>query len=46
MNRTKAVRVSPEELEQLKKYRANVFDDGIPLGFVISRLLEEVDTDE
>lgn len=46
MNRTKAVRVSPEELESLKKYRAEQYDDGIPLGFIIARLLDEVDVHE
>jgi hypothetical protein len=46
MNRTKAVRVSPEELESLKGYRAEQYDDGIPLGYVISQLIEEVTNNE
>lgn len=46
MHRTKSVRVSPEELEQLKNHRAEQYDDGIPLGFVIAQLLNEVDVHE
>lgn len=45
MNRTKSVRLSPEELEKLKTYRNEVYDDGIPLGFVIDQLVEEVSDD-
>lgn len=46
MTRNKAIRVSPEELAKLKKYRAEKYDDGIPLGFVMAQLLDEVDADE
>lgn len=46
MNRTTTVRVSPDELEQLKEYRADKYDSGIPLGYVIGRLLDEVSNRE
>ena len=46
MNRTTTVRVSPEELQQLKKHREEKYDSGIPLGYVIGRLLDEVNNDE
>jgi hypothetical protein len=46
MNRVKTIRVSPEELDLLKKYRDEEYDDGIPLGFVVRQLLDEVSSNE
>jgi hypothetical protein len=40
--RTKRVRVSDEEHRQLKKYRDYEYSEGIPLGYVIAQLLDEV----
>lgn len=41
MTRNKTVRVSVKELELLKKYRAEQYDSGIPLGYVIKQLLNQ-----
>lgn len=40
--REKRVRVSDEEHTRLKKYRNYEYAEGIPLGYVIGRLLDEV----
>jgi hypothetical protein len=39
MVRKKTVHVSDEELRLLKKYRAQKYDSGIPLGYIIKQLL-------
>jgi hypothetical protein len=44
--RTKRVRVSDEEHARLKQYRNSEYSHGIPLGFVIGQLLDEVADDE
>jgi hypothetical protein len=41
--RKKRVRVSDEEHARLKQYRDYEFSEGIPLGYVIGQLLDEVD---
>jgi hypothetical protein len=41
--REKRVRVSDEEHARLKKYRNYEYAEGIPLGYVIGKLLDEVD---
>jgi uncharacterized ubiquitin-like protein YukD len=41
MTRNKTVRVSDEELKLLKEYRAEQYDMGIPLGYVIKQLLNQ-----
>lgn len=40
--RDKRVRVSDEEHARLKRYRDYEYAEGIPLGYVIGQLLEEV----
>jgi len=40
--RTKRVRVSDEEHARLKEYRDDEYAEGIPLGYVIRQLLDEV----
>jgi hypothetical protein len=37
------VRVSDEEHARLKQYRDYEYSEGIPLGYVIGQLLDEVD---
>jgi len=39
--RENKVRVSDEELRQLKQYRDEYYDESIPLGFIIAELLDE-----
>jgi hypothetical protein len=39
--RDKNIRVSDEELEDLKQYRDSEYDSSIPLGFVISELIPD-----
>lgn len=41
MQREKRVRVSGEELEKLKNYRDEKYDSSIPLGFIISELIDD-----
>lgn len=41
MAREKKIRVSEEELELIKEYRNNKYDETIPLGFVISNLVKD-----
>jgi len=41
MAREKKIRVSSEELDELKKYRDSEYDSSIPLGFVISELVPD-----
>ena len=41
MVRKKTVRVSDEEFRLLKKYRAQKYDRGIPLGYIIKQLLPQ-----
>jgi len=41
MPRKKRIRVSHEELNQLKQYRDSEYDESIPLGFVISELVPD-----
>ncbi len=41
MVREKNVRVSEKELAELKKYRDSEYDSSIPLGFVISELVDD-----
>jgi two-component sensor histidine kinase len=38
--RNKKIRVSEEELKKLKEYRDIEYDSSIPLGFVISELVQ------
>jgi len=38
--REKNVRLSEEELQKLKEYRESEYDTGIPLGFIISELVD------
>lgn len=46
MTRNKTVRVSDEELELLKEYRAKQYDLGIPLGYIIKQLLKSKNGDD
>jgi hypothetical protein len=39
--REKKVRVSKRELEELKQYRDNKYDEAIPLGYIISELIPD-----
>lgn len=39
--RKKRARLSEEELSKLKEYRENEYDSSIPLGFIISELIDE-----
>jgi len=39
--REKRVRLSSDELSKLKDYREDKYDSSIPLGFVISELIDE-----
>jgi hypothetical protein len=41
--REKRIRVSDEEHARLKKYRNYEFSEGIPLGYCIGQLLDEVE---
>jgi hypothetical protein len=41
VSREKTVRVSEEELQQLKKYRDKNYHAYVPLGFVIGQLINE-----
>lgn len=41
MSRKKKVRVSDEELEDLKSYRDSEYDSSIPLGFIIGELVSD-----
>jgi len=41
VSREKTVRVSEEELQQLKKYRDENYHAYVPLGFVIGQLINE-----
>jgi hypothetical protein len=41
--RDKRVRVSDEEHARLKRHRDYEYAEGIPLGYVIGQLLDEVD---
>jgi len=38
--RKRNIRVSEEELEKLKGYRDEAYDSSIPLGFIISELID------
>jgi len=40
MVRSKNIRVSEEELRKLKDYRDDEYDSSIPLGFIISELVD------
>lgn len=43
MARDKNIRVSDDELEKLKEYRDSEYDSSIPLGFIISELVEDAE---
>ena len=40
--RDKRVRVSDKEHTELKQYRDHEYAEGVPLGYVIGQLLDEV----
>ena len=41
MPREKRIRVKEEELEKIKEFRDKNYDESIPLGFIISELVED-----
>ena len=40
--RSKEIRLSDDEKRRLKQYRDAQFDETVPYGFVVGRLLDEV----
>lgn len=42
MQREKRVRLSKEELDNLKQYRDKHYDSSIPLGYVIGELTNDI----
>ena len=41
--RTNDIRLSDSEKQRLRQYRDVQFDETVPYGFVVSRLLDEVE---
>jgi len=41
MQRDKRVRLSDDELQKLKDYRDEHYDSSIPLGYIISELIDD-----
>lgn len=41
--RTNEIRLSDTEKNRLRNYKSEKFDETVPYGFIISRLLDEVE---